>query len=266
MVKKLTPTISIITVVLNDVAGIKKTINSVTNQTYRNFEFIIVDGGSTDTTVNVIKQYQKYITSWVSEPDKGIYDAMNKGAKKARGEYLYFLNAGDYFYNESVLKKLSSIFQTRDYDLLSGKVIVTYPTHQYVYKPDFLNKLKLGKTLPHQGTFLKRTIFEKLEGYDTQYRSSGDRDFFCRFYKKGFSYKLINDYIAYMPSGGLHTDKSISLPESYKVIKKYFGIFYGTLHYIKNFLIEQNIKNLLFKLGLENLYNKLLKIKTRNFE
>ena len=95
--------ISIITVSYNAVKTIEDTINSVLNQTYPNIEYIIIDGGSTDGTLDVIKKYQDKITYWVSEPDKGIYDAMNKGALKATGVWLHFMNAGDTFYDEQVL-------------------------------------------------------------------------------------------------------------------------------------------------------------------
>ena len=97
------PKISIITVSFNAVKVIEETIVSVINQTYTNVEYIIIDGGSTDGTVDIIKEYADKISYWVSESDKGIYDAMNKGGIKALGDFLYFLNAGDSFYNKSSL-------------------------------------------------------------------------------------------------------------------------------------------------------------------
>jgi glycosyltransferase involved in cell wall biosynthesis len=98
--------ISIITVVYNGVSTIEQTILSVINQTYKNIEYIIIDGSSTDGTVDIIKKYEKHLIYWVSEPDKGIYDAMNKGIRKATGEWLNFMNSGDIFSDISVLKNI----------------------------------------------------------------------------------------------------------------------------------------------------------------
>ncbi|WP_291275238.1 glycosyltransferase, partial [Flavobacterium sp.] len=98
--------ISVITVNYNNDNGLKKTIESVINQTYKNFEFIIIDGGSTDQSSEIIKNYQDKINYWVSEPDKGVYSAMNKGIKVANGDFLIFMNSGDVFINENVLQNV----------------------------------------------------------------------------------------------------------------------------------------------------------------
>lgn len=97
--------LSIITINFNNEKGLKKTLESVSIQTYKNFEFIIIDGGSTDNSVNIIKEYQPIITYWLSEPDKGIYNAMNKGIAQAHGEYCIFMNSGDTFYDASTIEK-----------------------------------------------------------------------------------------------------------------------------------------------------------------
>lgn len=102
------PKITIITVCFNAVDVIEKTILSVVNQTYQNIEYIIVDGGSTDGTIDIIKKYEDQIDKWISEPDDGIYDAMNKGIRMATGEWLNFMNAGDWFYSDSVVEKVFS--------------------------------------------------------------------------------------------------------------------------------------------------------------
>ena len=117
------PHISIITISYNAVKDIENTILSVLNQTYPNIEYIIIDGGSTDGTLDIIKKYQDKITYWVSEPDKGIYDAMNKGTLKATGEWLNFMNAGDTFYNEQVLENVFRDNNWENTDVIYGDVI-----------------------------------------------------------------------------------------------------------------------------------------------
>lgn len=102
------PLISVVTVSYNAVLTIEQTILSVINQTYPHIEYIIIDGGSTDGTVDIIKKYANRIAYWVSEPDKGIYDAMNKGIRTAKGEWINFMNAGDLFYSKDTLEKVFS--------------------------------------------------------------------------------------------------------------------------------------------------------------
>ena len=101
--------ISIITINYNDKIGLSKTINSVLNQSWQKFEFIVIDGGSNDGGLEVIEQHKDKIDYWVSEPDKGVYNAMNKGIKVAKGEYLIFMNSGDTFYDDNVLEKIEIV-------------------------------------------------------------------------------------------------------------------------------------------------------------
>ena len=115
--------ISIVTVSYNAVLTIEQTILSVINQTYPNVEYIIIDGGSTDGTVDIIKKYANKIAYWVSEPDKGIYDAMNKGGLKATGDFIQFLNAGDWFENEYVIEKIFKDWYKR-VDVIYGDMII----------------------------------------------------------------------------------------------------------------------------------------------
>ncbi len=117
------PLISVVTVAYNAVATIEQTILSVINQTYPNIEYIIIDGGSTDGTVNIIKKYMDHIAYWVSEPDKGIYDAMNKGGIRATGTFIQFLNAGDWLENEYVVEKIFKK-NPKNVDVIYGDMII----------------------------------------------------------------------------------------------------------------------------------------------
>ena len=149
------PLISVVTVSYNAVTTIEKTILSVINQNYSNIEYIVIDGGSIDGTVDIIKKYADKITYWVSEPDKGIYDAMNKGIIVATGEWINFMNTGDTFYNENVF---SEIFELNSYteDVISG--CAQLANHK-IWKPLDSKKMTLMdfyiSGLCHQATFIK---------------------------------------------------------------------------------------------------------------
>lgn len=150
--------LSIITVNRNNTEGLRKTIESVVSQTYTDFEYIIIDGASTDGSVDIIKEYADRITYWVSEPDNGIYNAMNKGILKAKGEYLQFLNSGDWLTNNDVLKYVFDL--RRDEDVLYGDEFLFYNINKIVRKayPQKLTfyDLFVG-SISHEGSFYKDT-------------------------------------------------------------------------------------------------------------
>lgn len=154
--------LSIITINYNNANGLEKTIQSVVSQTFADYEYIIIDGGSTDDSVDIIKKYKNYINFWVSEPDKGIYNAMNKGISLAHGEYYNFMNSGDCFHSSNVLEEIYQNIQ--DEDILIGKccnaktrvVLRTLKAGQNVSMMTLMKEM-----INHQSTFYKRSIFEK---------------------------------------------------------------------------------------------------------
>lgn len=149
-------TISIITVVFNDKDGLERTINSVLTQSYSSLEYIIIDGGSTDGTLNVIKEKQDKISKWISEPDKGIYDAMNKGIKMASSEWLCFMNAGDIFTNECVIEKVFSGDIPKSIDFLYSDIyVLNKKKERIVRKMDF-----------HTGSLIHQCIIYKRKLHD----------------------------------------------------------------------------------------------------
>ncbi len=166
--------LSIITVNYNNKAGLQKTIDSVVAQTWRDFEWIIIDGGSTDGSKELIEQYQQHFSFWCSEPDKGVYNAMNKGIEKAQGEYLLFLNSGDALYDEHVLQNVDDLHITAD--IISGQV-ERMDNHQLLRTYDKSILMQLYRdTLNHQGTFIKRTLFDDLR-YDESLKVVSDWKF-----------------------------------------------------------------------------------------
>ena len=172
--------LSIITINYNNKGGLKKTINSVVNQTFNDLEYIIIDGGSSDGSVDIIKEYQNQVDYWVSEKDRGIYNAMNKGINIAKGEYLLFLNSGDYFCNQSVLHNF--LKETNDIDIIYGKQYYEYPNGELrpIQNPPILtlNLFFSGYSLPHQATLIKRQLFSKYGLYDESLTMVADWKFF----------------------------------------------------------------------------------------
>jgi glycosyltransferase involved in cell wall biosynthesis len=159
--------ISVITINRNNVAGLKKTFASVIAQTHNDVEFIVIDGASTDGSVDVIKTHAEHISQWISEPDTGIYNAMNKGIARATGDYLIFMNAGDSFAdNTSIIQFVNGHFQE---SIVFGNQIRLYPDGRTDlwqvndHTIDFIFFARRG--IPHQSTFIQRTIFEKLGSY-----------------------------------------------------------------------------------------------------
>lgn len=195
------PLISIITVCYNAAGILEKTLHSAINQTYKNFELVIVDGNSKDNTVKVAQKFNQYIGSLISEPDNGIYDAMNKGIKFAKGQWLYFLNAGDAFYSNNILEK---IFGSNSYNniwLIYGKVEtkneptgINYVTGEPVTIKDFYKRYPIC----HQATFTHKDAFKNIGFFNTQYKLAADTEWFTRlFLAQANKAVFIDEIIAY---------------------------------------------------------------------
>lgn len=164
---------SVITINYNDKEGLNHTINSVLSQTNTDFEFIIIDGGSTDGSLDIIKKYADKSAYWVSEKDNGIYNAMNKGVSKAHGDYLIFMNAGDSFHSPNVLRKMSDYQE----DIICGKVIKGDSTKPSGHDKPTITLVDLMRaSLPHQAMFIKRELLVK-HPYNENYKILSDWKF-----------------------------------------------------------------------------------------
>ncbi len=197
--------ISVITVNLNNREGLERTIRSVVSQTiFSQTEYIVVDGGSKDGSVESVKSFGDKISHWVSEPDRGIYHAMNKGIEMAKGEYLLFLNSGDVLYEEDTLLKVSKQLGSHDivygdliYDRNSKLSLSRYPdrvTFDYLYQ----------SYLPHPASFIKRETLVKLGVYDETYKICADWVFFMRaICRYSVSYLHIDQVISVYNTEGI---------------------------------------------------------------
>lgn len=182
--------ISVVTVSYNAASTIEQTILSIINQTYKNIEYIIIDGGSTDDTVNIIRKYADRIAYWVSEPDKGIYDAMNKGIDAATGEWVNYMNAGDVFIDNSVVSNLFQNSIADNYGIVFGNTLFLKGDKQIVvrYGDDCPHKIMPSC---HQSIFCRRSLLIKYP-FDLKYKIAADYNFFYQLSKTDVGRKYVD--------------------------------------------------------------------------
>lgn len=231
--KKASPKFSIITVCYNCAEDLEKTINSVKEQTFNNFEYIVIDGGSKDGSVDIIKKNSKYIDYWVSEPDKGIYNAMNKGAAVAKGEYLYFLNAGDVFTDVNVLMYIED--NIKDEDLIYGKIRVVSKTEDDSnVRSRTLNRwnIRLGTKVSQQAVFVRKRVFEQIGGLNEKYSIASDFDLLCSIIDSGFLYRKVDRVICNYDNTGISSNLKLSYNDTGKVIRDRYGVLNHVIYKI----------------------------------
>jgi glycosyltransferase involved in cell wall biosynthesis len=166
-----TPLITVITVVYNSKSYIRRTIESILDQSYKNIEYIIIDGNSNDGTIDIIKEYSPHISFWISENDNGIYDAMNKGISLASGEWINFMNAGDIFYCK---KTIEDIFNKKPFaNIIYGDVETVYNDYSIIHKAGNIKKITQKMQFSHQSAFIKRNFHTK-KYYDINFSLSSD--------------------------------------------------------------------------------------------
>lgn len=212
---------SIITINYNNFNGLKQTIESVLCQTYTNYEYIVIDGGSSDGSKKIIENFSDKIDYWVSEPDKGIYNAMNKGVDKANGEYYLFLNSGDTLHDEHVLELMSK--ECSNEDLVIGKVFYLNTRELSSLPTNLTMKHFYNRSLQHPATFMKWTVFETIK-YDESYRIVSDWKLFIEaVIFNNASYKHSSVVVADFDSTGISsTNKRLVEFERNKILESMF--------------------------------------------
>ena len=233
------PTFSIITVTYNAGKVLEDTIQSVISQTYRNVEYIIVDGNSKDNTQEIIGKYSKHISKMVSEPDKGLYDAMNKGIRMATGDYLCFLNAGDKFHEKETLQQIAETLKDKDLpDVIYGETAIVDEGGNFLHMrrlstPERLNwkSFKQGMLVCHQAFLAKRELALKYP-YDMQYRFSADFDWCIRIMKEANClHNTRLTLIDYLNEGRTTRNHKASLKERFRIMAKHYGWVSTILHH-----------------------------------
>lgn len=238
-------TFSIITITKNDLTGLKNTINSVLSQTFTDYEYLIIDGDSSDGTKAYLRNLNHKNLKWLSEPDEGIYDAMNKGVRNASCDSLYInmLNAGDYYCNEFVLENIYHQIGDGNSSLY-GNCILNAKEKKY---PKKYNLYALAvQTFSHQGSFF-RTKFHKKNYYDTSYRIAGDYNFFVDAYFKKERFTHLNFPVCVFVGGGISSiNRNLVRKENDRVRRKYplLHVIWFTRRALKYYYIKLKIKRL----------------------
>jgi len=236
-INKTLPLLSIITVVRNCEETIEETILSIINQNYQNIEYIIIDGMSTDNTLDIIKKYEKHITYWVSEPDKGIYDAMNKGIQLATGDWINFMNAGDYFFNNTTISLVVSEIIKQNFDIIYGNFIAldNSTNTKLLIAARSIHSIVKGSVFSHQSCFIKSDIL-KINNFDLKYKIAADYNQILLLYLSGKIFHHIELPLAIMTIDGLSYSNIDTYKEQAKIIHKYKPYSKYTLNFI--FLIS----------------------------
>lgn len=213
--------ISIITVCYNSTETLEKTILSVASQTYKNIEYIIVDGNSKDNTLGIIRKHENKISKWISESDKGLYDAMNKGISMATGDLVGILNSDDTFYSSTIIEEIAAFHCNNSIDASIGNIVQHKEKGKIVrtYFSKYWNpeKLKIGFMPPHPSIFFKKELFDRYGNYDLGFKIGADYELITRFFLKNrITWKYSGIITTAMLVGGL----SSSGTSSYKLITK----------------------------------------------
>lgn len=213
--------ITIITVTYNSAATLEKTILSVANQTYKNIEYIVVDGDSKDTTKEILQKHHDKIAKWISEPDMGLYDAMNKGIAMATGDLIGILNSDDTFYSPTVIEEIAAFHKNNTLDASVGNIMQHTAKGKLVriYSSKYWTpeKLTIGFMPPHPSIFFKRALFQTYGNYELDFVIGADYELITRFFlKKSITWKYSGITTTAMLVGGL----SSSGKSSYTLITR----------------------------------------------
>jgi len=225
--QELQPRVSVITVVLNAEKVIERCIKSVLSQTYQNIEYIIVDGDSTDRTLQIVDQYRDRIDILVSERDNGVYDAMNKGCQLSHGDYIIMLNSDDFFTPDAIELSVDAIMRNgADYSGAPAFIVDENGTIKYTYWPNCFDKSAYVAQNPcaHETMLVSRIAYEDIGGYDTRYKIAADLKFELELIRRDYIVAKLEKPILYFTDGGLSSNEEATRLEVVDVLSQYLSI------------------------------------------
>ena len=229
------PKLSVITIVYNNAIAIERTMLSVLNQTYSNIEYIIIDGASTDGTKEIVKKYAERIAQFISEPDKGLYDAMNKGLVLATGDYVLFMNSGDEIYAAETVAEVFAAAPSGDIYYGETEMFdenwksLGQRRHRAPEHFDW-HSFKFGMNVSHQAIYIKRSLTQP---YNLTYKYSSDIDWILKAAKKSSNIVNTHLYVAKYMEGGISKKKHLaSLKERFKILSHYYGIIPNMINHV----------------------------------
>lgn len=237
---KNSPLISVVTVSYNAISTIEATLLSVIGQSFEDFEYLIIDGGSSDGTLDVIQKYSRHIDCLVSESDRGIYDGMNKAIRKAKGQWILFINCGDVFADSNVLQSLESSLRNPSVGVVYGDTIYQTTVGRYLLYPDSLSAMDFHLPFCHQSCLVRTELIRETP-FDLSYRYVADYDLFYRLYQRGVSFHYEHLPIAVYDStdGFTATNRTSCMLEHFKVNQRHPSL---------GFIVRLKLTNFLFKL------------------
>lgn len=240
------PYLSIITATYNSEENIKNCIDSIISQTFKDFEHIVIDGLSSDNTINVIKSNQIENQVIISEKDKGIYDALNKGIERSNGKFIVFLHSDDEFFESNTLQKIHDFLEDEHCDGLWGNLIyVDKKSGKTVreWRDNKFRSLYLGWMPPHPTLVIKREIYEEIGKFDTQFKIAGDYDFCVRlFNSKKYQIECLDQFLIQMKTGG---ESNRSIKQVIKKMKEDLKIADNIIGFNYFVIFSKNIRKLI---------------------
>lgn len=239
------PLVSVVTVVYNGEKYLEQTIQSVINQSYGNVEYIVIDGGSTDGTLDIIKKYEDQIDYWVSEKDKGIYDAMNKGIQVATGEFIAFINADDWYEKNAIEHVIKAYNQKKNTDFFYGNLSYIKKNGEVVLWEG--NRGNKGLEIPHPTCFIRSSILKR-ELFNADFSIVADAELTLRLFNSNIESFYIDEVIANFRDGGVSSVFWATQKENFYILAKYIGVGYA----LKSFFKKSIITMVKFVKGIKN--------------
>lgn len=257
------PFISVVTVVFNAADTLEQTIQSVLSQSFRDFEYLIIDGGSTDGTLEIIKKYESHLSFWVSEKDNGLYDAMNKGVVRCSGAYIAMLNADDWYEKEVFQHVFDSSLKYGMPEVISGGIQFWKEGEKDKVSFSDLHGLKKKMTVYHPTCFIHRKAYKKVGNYSLSYKLASDYDLLLRILMAGGEFVAEEKVFSNMRVSGLSEKKwKQALEESRKIKLKYFPLLKVNLQFYEMFLKDSLVRTV-HSLGLAGIYRKYKNLKSK---